>query len=131
MKAIIAVDLDGFLTTYGPTGRLRLPDFLYFLALMVYRPKPNRENIIRVNSFKDAGYEVVILSARPEITRSITKRWLRKYDIKVDDVVLVGPGNVREKKLTALKEREINYYFGDSGRTVNYLSKKGVIAYKI
>ncbi len=131
MKAVIAVDLDGFLTTHGPTGRLRLPDFLYFLALIVYRPKPNKENIIRVKSFKDVGYKIIVLSARPEITRGVTERWLNKYDMRVDDIVLVGPGNVKEKKLTVLKEREINYYFGDSKRTVNYLSKKGVIAYKI
>ena len=130
MKAVIAVDLDGFLTTHGPTGRLRLPDFLYFLFLFIFRPNPNEDNLIKVKELKRAGYKIVILSARPEMTRELTEKWLKRHDLNVDEIILVGPGNVQRKKFSVLNEREIDYYFGDSGITISYLKERGIFTYK-
>ncbi len=130
MKKVVAVDFDGFLTSFGPTGRLKLPGFIYFLFLLIFNPKPNFDNFEIVEKLKDCGFRVVVLSARPELTRSLTKKWLDFYELEVDEIVLVGPGKVEEKKLSVIIDKEISYYFGDSLATINYLKGEGVSAFK-
>lgn len=130
MSECIAVDLDGFLTNFGPTGRIKLPKFCYYLFLLVFSPGPNEDNLMRVRKLKRAGYRIVILSARPEITRELTEKWLKRHDLDVDKIILVGPGKVKDKKLSVLLKRGIDYYFGDSVVTVRYLKNKGIITYK-
>ncbi|MGM0439340.1 MAG: hypothetical protein ACQEP3_02830 [Patescibacteria group bacterium] len=130
MKETIAVDLDGYLTSFGPTGRFQFPKFLYFLFLLVFKPKPNKDNLRRVKKLKKFGFKIVILTARPKITKKITEKWLDSYELEVEEIILVGPGKVKEKKLNTLRNRGVDYYFGDSLETVSYLDERGIYALK-
>ena len=130
MEECIAVDLDGFLTSFGPTGRFKAPKVCYFLFFLFFSPRPNEDNLIKVRKLKEAGYRIIILSARPEITRKLTEKWLERQNLEVDEIILVGPGEVKDKKLSVLLKRGIDYYFGDSIVTVRYLKRKGIITYK-
>ncbi len=128
MRRIIAVDMDGFLTKIGVKGNIRFPNLAYSTVLKILSPKPRIKNIERVRRWKNIGFEIVIVSARPERVRDITEKWLKKHNLEVDEIILVGPGNVKEKKLNALEKIKPEAYHDDDSSTVNYLKKRGICA---
>lgn len=50
--------------------------------------KPNISMIEISNNFKDKGYEVIILTGRPESTRNVTEKWLDKFNIQYDKLYM-------------------------------------------
>ncbi len=75
------------------------------------------------------GYKIVLISARPEILRKTTERWLFVNGISVNEIVLVGSEKIKEKKLEALKRRGIAIYYDDDLKTVNFLRQNGINAF--
>lgn len=50
--------------------------------------KPNIPMIEISNNFKSKGYEVIILTGRPESTKDVTKKWLDKHNIEYDKLYM-------------------------------------------
>ncbi len=131
MKKTIGIDLDGFLTRLTVNTNFKIPDVVYFLALnfLSFFLGKRDENIVKVNFWKKKGYKIVLISARPEILRKTTERWLLVNGISVNEIVLVGSGEIKEKKLEALKKRGIAIYYDDNLKTVNFLRQNGINAF--
>ena len=125
----VAVDFDGFLTTASVKCRSWIPDRLYQVVLVLYKPKPKFTNILRIQRWRKAGKKIIIISARPELTRGVTKDWLKENNVLVDELVLVGTNDIKSEKWKALKRREINYYYGNNFDTIIFLLKKGINAF--
>lgn len=125
----IAVDLDGFLTSISVEARSWIPDRLYQIVLFFFKPSPRLKNVFRVQFWKKKEAKIIILSARPEITRKITKKWLKENEIPVDELVLVGTEDIQKEKWNVLKDKDIDSYYGDSLKTITFLTKKGVNAF--
>lgn len=125
----IAVDLDGFLTLMSVRAKSWVPNSLYCIILFFFKPKPKLRNIFRTQAWKKKGAKIIILSARPEITREVTEKWLKKNDVPVDELILVGTENIPKEKWKILKDRDINYYYGDDLETISFLIKKEVNAF--
>jgi len=81
MNKKISVDIDGVLTkeTYG-FGK-------------EYYPKrtPNKFNIESLNDYKRRGFIIVLHSARYPEDLNITKKWLKKYKVPYDKLILGKP----------------------------------------
>lgn len=55
---------------------------------LVKKDKPNISMIEISNNFKSKGYEVIILTGRPESIRQVTENWLDKNNIKYDKLYM-------------------------------------------
>ncbi len=71
----IAIDIDGILTneTEGVPYKDRTP---------------NLENIFKLLDLYDAGYKIILFSARHRSDLEITREWLRKYKVKYHKLIL-------------------------------------------
>ncbi len=128
----IAVDFDGSLTKLSGRSDFKIPDICYLVALKILNPKPRKDIVEKVTKWKKAGFQIIILSARPKSCYKMTKKWLRKQKVKVNEIILVGPGKrVKEDKLLILKKKKIKYYYGDNSETIEFLKKNGIISFKI
>jgi hypothetical protein len=52
------------------------------------KDKPNLPMIDLAKNYKENGFEVIILTGRPESTRKVTKEWLQKYNIPYDKLYM-------------------------------------------
>ncbi len=53
--------------------------------------KPIKSNIIILRQVKNYGHYIILYSARWKSDRRITKKWLKKYDVPYDKLVLGKP----------------------------------------
>lgn len=72
---VIAVDLDGVLTveTAGYDYATRTP---------------RQENIDKINQLKGRGHKIVIYTARWSLDKDVTEKWLHRYGVNYDRLVL-------------------------------------------
>ena len=52
------------------------------------KDKPNLPMIELAKNYKENGFEVIVLTGRPESTRKVTKEWLEKYNIPYDNLYM-------------------------------------------
>jgi hypothetical protein len=52
------------------------------------KDEPNLPMIELAKNYKQNGFEVIILTGRPESTRKVTKEWLAKYEISYDKLYM-------------------------------------------
>jgi hypothetical protein len=62
-------------------------DFVHKFENMI-SDKPNWPMIDLAKKYKEAGFEVIILTGRPEFTKKATEFWLKKYDIPYDKLYM-------------------------------------------
>ncbi|MFQ6049501.1 MAG: hypothetical protein ACE5J0_00440 [Candidatus Paceibacterales bacterium] len=110
----IGFDLDGTITClpYWIHGlnKLKWPWFLYLIpsALGVV----NRKTVELIRRLKKKGYEIIIISARPDKMTKFTSRWLKRKNIPYDKLFCVG-GQEKEalfKKIKIVKKERIKAF---------------------
>ena len=74
------IDIDGTLTLN--------PDIHYS---EYSKAIPNQPVIITTNQLYEKGHEIILFTARYEIDRDLTLRWLRKYDVKFHQLIMGKP----------------------------------------
>jgi hypothetical protein len=88
MKVIIDIDNtlsianDRFKLAEKENGKLDW-DIVHSSENLI-KDKPNLPMIELAKNYKENGFEVIILTGRPESTRKVTKEWLQKYNIPYD-----------------------------------------------
>lgn len=93
----IIVDLDGTLTDC----RHRLhylegkKEWQRFFDSM-YDDPPNAAVLAIVRTFYDASHKIIFCSGRPDSHRSLTNRWLIKYDLPINHVYMRKAGDFRQ-----------------------------------
>ena len=102
------------------------------------KDKPNLPMVELAKNYKKNGFEVIILTGRPESTRSITKEWLQKYNILYDklymrswvDNFLKAP--VFKKKIydTEIKN-DVFCAYDDDQRIIDVWVELGITAFKV
>jgi uncharacterized HAD superfamily protein len=65
-------------------------DFVHASENLI-KDKPNLPMIELAKNYKEDGFEVIILTGRPESTRKTTKEWLQKYNIPYDEIYFGKP----------------------------------------
>ena len=85
MKVIIDIDntlsiaTDRFKMAEKENGKTDW-DFVHAPENLI-KDKPNLPMIELAKNYKENGFEVIVLTGRPESTRKVTKKWLQKYNI--------------------------------------------------
>lgn len=142
MKVII--DIDNTLS--NATDRFKLAekekgqtdwDFVHAPENLI-KDKPNLPMIELAKNYKENGFEVIILTGRPESTRNITKEWLQKYNISYDklymrsweDNFLKAPDFKRKIYETEIKENVFCAY-DDDQRIIDVWVDLGITSFKV
>lgn len=102
------------------------------------KDKPNLPMIDLAKTYKENGFEVIILTGRPESTRKVTKEWLEKYNIPYDklymrnweDNFLKAPAFKRKIYETEIKENVFCAY-DDDQRIIDVWVELGITAFKV
>jgi hypothetical protein len=102
------------------------------------KDKPNLPMVELAKNYKQIGFEIIILTGRPESTRNVTKEWLQKYNIPYnklymrswEDNFLKAP--VFKKKIyeTEIKE-DVFCAFDDDQRIIDVWVELGIPAFKV
>lgn len=102
------------------------------------KDKPNLPMIELAKNYKQIGFEVIILTGRPESTRNITKEWLQKYNIPYNKLYmrswennfLKAPDFKRKIYETEIKENVFCAY-DDDQRIIDVWVELGITSFKV
>jgi hypothetical protein len=102
------------------------------------KDKPNLPMIDLAKNYKENGFEVIVLTGRPESTRKVTKEWLQKYNIPYDklymrswdDNFLKAPEFKRKIYETEIKDGVFSAY-DDDQRVIDVWVELGITAFKV
>jgi len=102
------------------------------------KDKPNLPMIDLAKNYKENGFEIIVLTGRPESTRKVTKDWLEKYNIPYDklymrsweDNFLKAPDFKRKIYETEIKENVFCAY-DDDQRIIDVWVELGITAFKV
>ena len=102
------------------------------------KDKPNLPMIELAKNYKQIGFEVIILTGRPESTRNITKEWLQKYNIPYNKLYmrswennfLKAPDFKRKIYETEIKENVFCAY-DDDQRVIDIWVELGITSFKV
>ena len=142
MKVIIDIDntlsiaTDRFKMAEKENGKTDW-DFVHASENMI-KDKPNLPMIELAKSYKENGFEVIVLTGRPESTRKVTKEWLEKYNIPYDklymrsweDNFLKAPDFKRKIYETEIKENVFCAY-DDEEEIIQMWNSLGITAFKV
>jgi hypothetical protein len=102
------------------------------------KDKPNLPMIDLAKTYKENGFEVIVLTGRPESTRKVTKEWLQKYNIPYDklymrsweDNFLKAP--IFKKKIyeTEIKN-DVFCAYDDDQRIIDVWVELGITSFKV
>jgi hypothetical protein len=142
MKVIIDIDNtlsianDRFKLAEKPNGKIDW-DFVHASENMI-KDKPNLPMIELAKNYKQIGFEVIILTGRPESTRKVTKEWLQKYNIPYnklymrswEDNFLKAPDFKRKIYETEIKE-DVFCAYDDDQRVIDVWVELGITSFKV
>lgn len=142
MKVIIDIDNtlsianDRFKLAEKENGKTDW-DFVHAPENLI-KDKPNLPMVELAKGYKENGFEVIILTGRPESTRKITKEWLEKYNIPYDklymrsweDNFLKAPVFKRKIYQTEIKENVFCAY-DDDQRIIDVWVELGITCFKV
>lgn len=137
MKKTIVIDFDGTLSDL--THRLHFikgdgpKNWDHFFDSCIYDLR-NEWCANLMNSLKQAGYKVLIVSGRPERCRKLSEIWLLQAEIAYDELVLVRKdGNhapddlLKEQWLKSYGAENIEFVVDDRQRVVDMWRRNGVV----
>ena len=115
IKTTVIFDLDGTLALVDkrreiakkPNGKI---DFdIFYDPQYIELDEPNSFVIELAKMYKRDGYEIVIVSGRSDRTKEATDRWLEKYGVLYDRMIMRKRKNFTPDN--ELKERWLEKYF--------------------
>lgn len=142
MKVIIDIDNtlsianDRFKLAEKENGKTDW-DFVHAPENLI-KDKPNLPMIELAKNYKQIGFEVIILTGRPESTRNITKEWLQKYNIPYnklymrswEDNFLKAPDFKRKIYETEIK-KDVFCAYDDDQRVIDVWVDLGITCFKV
>lgn len=118
----IGFDLDGVIACDQPC--LKLPSFLAPITLLFFKKEiAGAKEALR--KFIEHGDEVIIVTARPKKYARVTRWWLWLHQIPCAKLCVVWPW---QKKLEILKNEQVERYFDDKQKIVDFLRSRGIDA---
>lgn len=115
----IGIDLDGTITRvalYNPN--IRLPWWLFWLlAFPISALGPNKLVIEKLQTMREQGCKIIIITARPIQLEKLTRKWLVSNHVPFDELFCVGFGKgTKERKLKIIRGKDVAIYIdGDKG----------------
>ena len=127
----IGIDLDGTITRVGLYNpNIRLPWWLFCLLVpFLLLLKPDKMVIEKLQTLKDKGCEIVIVTARPIQLARITKQWLLSHYVPFDQLFCVGFGKgTEERKLKIINDKKIEIFIDNDQSCIEFLKNNSIKA---
>ena len=144
IKTTVIFDLDGTLALVDkrreiakkPNGKI---DFdIFYDPQYIELDEPNSSVIELAKMYKLNGYEIVIVSGRSDRTKEATERWLEKYGILYDRMIMrkrknFTPDNeLKERWLEKYLDRDdIRVVVDDRQRVVDMWRRNGLDVFQV
>ena len=144
IKTTVIFDLDGTLALVDkrreiakkPNGKI---DFnIFYDPQYIELDEPNSFVIDLAKMYKRNGYEIVIVSGRSDRTKEATERWLEKYGILYDRMIMrkrknFTPDNeLKERWLEKYLDRDdIRVVVDDRQRVVDMWRRNGLDVFQV
>ena len=144
IKTTVIFDLDGTLALVDkrreiakkPNGKI---DFdIFYDPQYIELDEPNSSVIELAKMYKRNGYEIVIVSGRSDRTKEATERWLEKYGILYDRMIMrkrknFTPDNeLKERWLEKYLDRDdIHVVVDDRQRVVDMWRRNGLDVFQV
>ena len=144
IKTTVIFDLDGTLALVDkrreiakkPNGKI---DFdIFYDPQYIELDEPNSFVIELAKMYKRDGYEIVIVSGRSDRTKEVTERWLEKYGILYDRMIMrkrknFTPDNeLKERWLEKYLDRDdIRVVVDDRQRVVDMWRRNGLNVFQV
>jgi hydroxymethylpyrimidine pyrophosphatase-like HAD family hydrolase len=144
IKTTVIFDLDGTLALVDkrreiakkPNGKI---DFdIFYDPQYIELDEPNPSVIELAKMYKRNGYEIVIVSGRSDRTKEATERWLEKYGILYDRMIMrkrknFTPDNeLKERWLEKYLDRDdIRVVVDDRQRVVDMWRRNGLDVFQV
>ena len=144
IKTTVIFDLDGTLALVDkrreiakkPNGKI---DFdIFYDPQYIELDEPNSSVIELAKMYKRNGYEIVIVSGRSDRTKEATGRWLEKYGILYDRIIMrkrknFTPDNeLKERWLEKYLDRDnIRVVVDDRQRVVDMWRRNGLNVFQV
>ena len=144
IKTTVIFDLDGTLALVDkrreiakkPNGKI---DFdIFYDPQYIELDEPNSSVIELAKMYKRDGYKIVIVSGRSDRTKEATERWLEKYGILYDRMIMrkrknFTPDNeLKERWLEKYLDRDdIRVVVDDRQRVVDMWRRNGLDVFQV
>ena len=144
IKTTVIFDFDGTLALVDkrreiakkPNGKI---DFdIFYDPQYIELDEPNSSVIELAKMYKRNGYEIVIVSGRSDRTKEATERWLEKYGILYDRMIMrkrknFTPDNeLKERWLEKYLDRDdIRVVVDDRQRVVDMWRRNGLNVFQV
>ena len=85
--------------------------------------------IEKLQTLKDKGCEIVIVTARPIQLARITKQWLLSHYVPFDQLFCVGFGKgTEERKLKIINDKKIEIFIDNDQSCIEFLKNNSIKA---
>jgi phosphoglycolate phosphatase-like HAD superfamily hydrolase len=143
-KTTVIFDLDGTLALVDkrrgiakkPNGKINFD--IFYDPQYIELDEPNSFVIELAKMYKRDGYEIVIVSGRSDRTKEATERWLEKYGILYDRMIMrkrknFTPDNeLKERWLEKYLDRDdIRVVVDDRQRVVDMWRRNGLNVFQV
>ena len=144
IKSTVIFDLDGTLALVDkrreialkPNGKINFD--IFYDPQYIELDEPNSFVIELAKMYKRDGYEIVIVSGRADRTKEATERWLEKYGILYDRMIMrkrknFTPDNeLKERWLEKYLDRDdIRVVVDDRQRVVDMWRRNGLNVFQV
>ncbi len=100
--------------------------------------KPNYPMIDLAKKYKKSGFEVIVLTGRPESIRKVTDEWLKKYEIEYDQLIMRSWENnflkapiYKKKVYETIIKSDVFCAYDDDQRIVDMWVSIGIPCFKV
>jgi acid phosphatase class B len=105
---------------------------------LIEKDKPNHPMIDLAKKYKKDGFEVIILTGRPDSVRDITKEWLDKYGIEYDQLIMRNWENnflkapiYKKKMYETIIKSDVFCAYDDEEEIIQMWNSLGITAFKV
>lgn len=142
MKVIIDIDNtlcisnERFALALKPNGKTDW-DIAHRVDL-IEKDKPNYPMIDLAKKYKKDGFEVIVLTGRPESVEKVTKEWLEKYSVEYDQLIMRNRSShflkapvFKEKVYKTIIKSDVFCAYDDDEDIIQMWNSLGITAFKV
>ncbi len=125
----VGIDLDGTITRIALRNpNIRLPWWLFYILVpLVLVLRPNKLVVKKLQTIKERGCKIIIITARPIQLEGLIRKWLVSYCVPFDNLFCVGFGKgAEERKLKVINDEDVEIFIDNNKRCRDFLKNNSV-----
>ena len=146
MNKIIIFDLDGTLALIDERRKIstkknkKIDWDVFFNPKNIQLDKPNFPVIETLNSLKEKGFKIFILSGRLDTTKEATLNWLNNNAVKFDKLQMrentpqskyISDVELKQNWLSEIGKENVLCVFDDRNKLVDMWRKNGLVCFQV